>query len=166
MKFSFGRWPRLRGPVGQEVACTAAPTSMASALRIPVLAGVLAATSATCQPTIAVAREVVATEAHGGRTIRLRLGDRLRLTLPSNGTTGFSWRVAWMPANLRRIADSVEAPTEGAGVSPGLVGAGGLQVLIFEARRPGNGVLRLRYRQPWKGGMLGDRLAFRIESSK
>lgn len=139
---------------------------MASALRIPVLAAVLAATAAPGMPAISVTREVVATEAQGGRTIRLRSGDRLRLTLPSNGTTGFSWRVARMPANLRRIADSVEAPAERAGVPSGLVGAEGRQVLIFDVRRPDSGVLRLQYRQPWKGSMVGDRLAFRIESSK
>ncbi len=134
----------------------------ASAARLAGLAGVLAAAAMSVTPSVAVGREVVATEAQGGQAVRLRPGDRLRLTLPSNGTTGFSWTVARMPPHLRRVADRVEAPA----ASPGLVGAEGRQTLIFEAKRRGSGVLRLSYRQPWKGGMTGDPFVLRIESGR
>ena len=133
-----------------------------SAARLVGLAGVLAAAAMSVTPSVAVSREVVANEAQGGQTVRLLPGDRLRLTLPSNGTTGFTWTVARMPPHLRQVADSVEAPA----VPPSLVGAEGRQILIFEAKRPGSGVLRLRYRQPWEGGMTGDPFVLRIESGR
>ena len=143
-------------------ACYASWRSLVSAARFMILAGVLASAAMFVTPPTALAREVVATEAQRGRTVRLRSGDRLRVTLPSNGTTGFAWTVAGMPEHLRQVTDLVEA----AAVPPGLVGAEGRQILIFEAKGPGTGVLRLRYRQPWKGGMTGDRLSLRVETSR
>ena len=135
---------------------------MVSAARSFVSAGVLATAAMSVVPSVAVAREVVVTEAQRGGTVRLSPGVRVRLTLPSNGTTGFSWTVTRIPPHLRRVADRIEAPA----VSLGVVGAEGRQILIFEAERPGSGVLRLRYRQPWKGGMNGDLFVLRIESGR
>lgn len=122
----------------------------------------LATAAMSVTPSAVAAREVVATEAQRGQVVRLHPGDRLRLTLPSNGTTGFTWTVTRMPPHLRRVATGGTAPLE----APGLVGAGGRQTLTFEGKRPGSGVLRLRYRQPWQGGMTGDAFVLRIESGR
>ena len=131
-----------------------------SASRLFVFAQVLAIAVMSTAPSMAAGREIVVTDAQAGQPVRLRPGDRVRLTLPSNGTTGFSWTVARIPPHLRLAADGVEA----AAVPPGVVGAEGRQTLIFEATRAGSGVLRLRYRPPWKGGATGDTFALRIES--
>lgn len=160
MRLSFGdirRAPKHVSAVARTRAF--ARRSSVSAVRLLALAGVIA-TAAMSAPSVAVAREVVATEAQRGRTVRLRPGDRLRLTLASNPTTGFSWSVARMPPHLRLVGDGAEAPA----VPAGMVGADGRQLLIFEATGRGGGVLRLRYRQPWKGGMTGDGFVLRIES--
>ena len=124
------------------------------------VAPVLAIAAGSVTPSMAAASEIVATEAQAGQMVRLRPGDRLRLTLPSNGTTGFNWTVVRMPPHLRLAADGVEAPA----VPPGVVGAEGRQTLIFETLRPDSGVLRLRYRQPWKGGATGRSFTLRIDS--
>lgn len=126
------------------------------------LAAMLAAMAISVTPSVTLAREVVATEAQNGQAVRLRPGDRLRLTLSSNGTTGFAWTVARMPPHLRRVSTDVTAPVE----APRLVGAGGRQTLIFEAKRTGSGALRLRYRQPWAGGMTGDPFVLRVMSGR
>jgi predicted secreted protein len=68
------------------------------------------------------------------------------MTLPSNGTTGFTWTVARMPPHLRLVADrSRPPPSRPAGR------AEGRQTLVFEAKRRGSGVLRLRYRSHGQG---------------
>jgi predicted secreted protein len=119
----------------------------------------LASVLTSLMASSAAAREVSATEAQRGQTVRLGQGDRLRLTLPSNGTTGFTWTVVRMPPLLHWAAEGTEAPE----APPGVAGAEGRQILIFEAKRPGSGTLRLRYRQPWQGGMTSDRFVLRIE---
>ena len=151
--------PKWLPIAGQLLIPTASPVS---STHRSIFAPVLAIAAASIAPSAAFAREVVATEAQRGQTLRLHPGDRLRLALPSNGTTGFTWTVKAMPPHLRLLANRVEAPV----VPPGLVGAAGRQILMIEARRPGSGVLRLRYRQPWKGGMAGDVFILRIESGR
>jgi inhibitor of cysteine peptidase len=140
----------------------AARGSLVNAARAFVSALLLASAALWVTPTVAIAREVVVTEAQQGRVVRLGPGDRLRITLPSNGTTGFTWTVARMPPHLRLTADRMQA----APVPPGLAGAEGRQTLVFEAKRRGSGVLRLRYRQPWKGGMTDAPFDLRIESRR
>ena len=162
MELSFGGRPRAPDVSAPDRVRLAARAARVSAVGFLVSAAMLATAAMSVAPPVTVGREVVATEAQRGGTVRLRPGDRLRLTLPSNGTTGFSWTVARMPPQLRRVADRMEAPA----VPPGLVGAEGRQILIFEAARPGSGVLRLRYRQPWAGGMTGDLFLLRIESGR
>ena len=164
MEFSFG--DRLRGPAHVLAAGQArvvARASMVSAARRFILGGAIATAAAmSSSPSVAAGREVVATETQRGRTVHLRPGERLRLMLPSNGTTGFSWTVATMPPHLHQVADRIEAPA----VPPGMAGAEAQQILIFEAKRRGSGMLRLRYRQPWKGGMTGDLFLLRIKSDR
>ena len=155
----FGQRQIIVGLETSSHRCTASPVRAASLF---VSAGALATAAIFFKPSLAVAREVVATEAQRGSTVRVRLGDRLRLTLPANGTTGFTWTLVQMPPHLRRVAGSVEAPA----VPPSLVGAEGRQIFIFKTIRSGSGVLRLRYLQPWKRGMTGESVVLRIESGK
>ena len=162
VELRMGSNARAQNHFGLQTAAPIARASHARAAQLFLFAGLLALAAVSVAPSPASAREVVATEAQRGKTLRVRPGDRLRVALPSNGTTGFSWTVERMPPHLRLVGDSVEAPT----VTPGLVGAEGRQILMFEAKRAGSGTLRLRYRQPWKGGMSDELFVLRIESGR
>jgi inhibitor of cysteine peptidase len=85
------------------------------------------------------------TEADAGRTIELRAGDRLSISLGGNPTTGYSW-------GLAAVDERVLAPlgTPGYRASSGGVGAGGVFAFEFEAVAVGRTALRLDYRRPWE----------------
>jgi inhibitor of cysteine peptidase len=80
-------------------------------------------------------------EQDAGTRLRLDVGDTVRVTLPANPTTGFSWRAEPEPANsvLAPIGDPTFTPD-----SPAL-GAGGLMSLEFLATGPGMVDLHLVY---------------------
>jgi predicted secreted protein len=73
----------------------------------------------------------------------VRAGQRFVLELDANPTTGFRWEAEFDPALLRLVTDDFMAGAD-------RPGAGGYQRLWFEALRHGRGVLRLRYRSPWR----------------
>lgn len=85
-----------------------------------------------------------------GKTLTLRTGSRLEVALESNPTTGYSWQRDG--GDTAVIAPAGEARFEPQNTEPGVVGAGGTEVLAFRAAAPGRTRLVLAYRQPWKGG--------------
>ena len=85
-----------------------------------------------------------------GKTLTLRTGARLEVALESNPTTGYSWQRDGGDSTV--IAPAGGARFEAEKTEPGVVGAGGTQVLAFRAAAPGRTRLVLAYRQPWKGG--------------
>jgi predicted secreted protein len=107
--------------------------------------------------------EVRATEAQNGGAVQVAPGSRLLVSLPANATTGFAWTVAQSPKILRRLEDDyAPAPTAG----PALAGGDGVQTLAFRATAEGAGVLRLVYRQPWRGGSTGETYSLRVTSRR
>lgn len=72
-----------------------------------------------------------------------RVGDRIRVTLQENPTTGYRWEHHVDPGVVREVDDRFEGPT-----SPR--GAGGVRVMIFEACSPGQVELRLVERRSWE----------------
>jgi inhibitor of cysteine peptidase len=85
------------------------------------------------------------TEADAGRTVDLRKGDRLSISLGGNPTTGYSWQVAG-------VDEQVLAPLGNPGytASSEALGAGGVFAFAFEAVAAGQTALRLVYRRPWE----------------
>jgi inhibitor of cysteine peptidase len=85
------------------------------------------------------------TEADAGRTIELRTGDRLSISLGGNPTTGYSW-------GLAAVDERVLAPKgkPGYAASSEAVGAGGVFAFEFEAVAAGQTALHLVYRRPWE----------------
>ena len=87
--------------------------------------------------------------AENNTTIALAQGQELVVTLPANPSTGFTWDIASMPANIA---------TQGAPVfisgaqetTPALVGAGGEVVFTFLCTGSTSGVLELAYHRPWE----------------
>jgi predicted secreted protein len=78
--------------------------------------------------------------------VSLKVGDTLRVVLPSTPSTGYSWHVAAGNAVLKATASS---NTPGAQKS---VGAPGRQTLVFTAAAPGQHDLILDYSRPWEKG--------------
>jgi inhibitor of cysteine peptidase len=85
------------------------------------------------------------TEADAGRTIQMRVGDRLEVALPGNPTTGFQWEVgALNHAVLRPIGEPEFERSSSA------IGSGGKVTMRFEAVGPGATGLQLVYRRPFE----------------
>ena len=74
-------------------------------------------------------------------TVTVRLG--------SNVTTGYSWQVTEIvhPEVIKQVSNDYEEPTD-----TSLVGAGGTEVWVFEAKDTGLAMIRMSYGQQWTGG--------------
>ena len=78
-------------------------------------------------------------------SVRLRVGDTLRVVLAANVSTGYSWQVTGNDAGILQPASSQNAPA-----APQRVGAPGQQTLSFAAKAPGQDHLTLHYVRPWE----------------
>lgn len=89
------------------------------------------------------ALEVVARDQDGGRSIVLRRGDVLRVSLRENPSTGFAWRTVAAPVKrvLLRRSNRYVAPAQ---TSPPAVGAPGRREVTWRA--VGRGTTRLTMR--------------------
>jgi len=78
--------------------------------------------------------------------VAVRVGDQLTLTIPSNQTTGFSWRLAkgMKSTVLKLLGSRYVAP------SSGFVGAGGSEIWMFTALHEGKTTITLEYVRPWE----------------
>ena len=91
-------------------------------------------------------QEVKASIDDDGREKQLKRGQTLVVTLEANPTTGNSWEVAEpLDEQVLRQAGEPEFKAES-----DLVGAGGVQILRFEAVNAGKFTLKLVYRRPWE----------------
>lgn len=111
---------------------------------------VVALALAGCSLTGAgVAGPVAIDKDDNGKTIALSVGQTLLVSLPANPSTGYDWTVTGaLPPQLRASADSFDASG-----TPGVVGAGGTQVLSYDVVRAGSGRLALGYARPWEKGV-------------
>ena len=111
---------------------------------IALLTMLVALTVATgCSPQ---QQEVKASIDDNGREMQLKKGQTLVVTLEGNPTTGYSWEVAEpLSEQVLRQAGEPEFQQES-----DLVGAGGVQILRFEAVNAGKMTLKLIYHRPWE----------------
>jgi inhibitor of cysteine peptidase len=91
-------------------------------------------------------QEVKASIDDAGREMQLKKGQTLVVTLEGNPTTGYSWEVE-EPLDeqvLRQVGEAeFKAESEA-------LGAGGVQILRFEAVNAGQITLTLVYHRPWE----------------
>lgn len=75
-------------------------------------------------------------------------GSELLITVPSNPSTGYSWVITDLSAGMTyNDYDFIEDyPDEQ------LEGAGGTEIMHFNAEEPGDGAIKMVYRQDWDGG--------------
>ena len=114
---------------------------------VALLTLLIALTVATgCSPQ---QQEVKASIGDDGHEMQLKRGQTLVVTLEGNPTTGYSWEVAEpLDEQVLRQAGEPEFKAES-----DLVGAGGVQILRFEAVNAGRTTLKLAYRRSWEEGV-------------
>jgi len=95
--------------------------------------------------------ELRLTEEDAGRQIELKPGQTLVIELPSNPSTGYSWQQQACDEAVLKPVGEIEFRQESAGAN--VVGAGGVEVLRFEAAGQGTTTLELVYHRPWEKGV-------------
>ena len=90
---------------------------------------------------------VTVTEKDDGGAVTIREGGTLTVELESNPSTGYSWAVVTQPPILTRRGTSEFVESES---SDKVVGAPGLERLVFEGAIPGTDVLELAYVRSWE----------------
>jgi predicted secreted protein len=93
--------------------------------------------------------------------IELEKGDKIKILLDSNPTTGYSWITdEEIDSTIVELTDSEFLQTE---TEKELVGAGGCEVFTFEAKNSGQTEIILYYQRPWEEAELKDEFIFNIE---
>ncbi|MEI7968202.1 MAG: protease inhibitor I42 family protein [Betaproteobacteria bacterium] len=90
---------------------------------------------------------VVLTERQSGARTKLVVGQEVELRLDTNPSTGHSWLM--LASGSPVLVPLGEPHYEPAPAPEGFVGQGGVEHRRFRAAAPGEGMLRLEYRQPW-----------------
>lgn len=85
---------------------------------------------------------MILTVQDSGKFVRVGRGETLTLRLAENPTTGYRWAVD-SGGGLEQVNDRNEGG--------GGIGAGGVRVLEFRARRAGQHDLRLKHWREWEG---------------
>jgi inhibitor of cysteine peptidase len=97
------------------------------------------------------------TEADNERTVDLRVGESVRLTLPENATTGYRWAIDRLDRDVVEEAGSEPHPSRGA------IGSGGNVTFDFTAKKAGSGEVALKYWRHFEGdGSVVKRFSFRL----
>jgi inhibitor of cysteine peptidase len=86
------------------------------------------------------------------RSLEVNTRDTVKITLPSNPTTGFRWELAGIsdPAVLQQVGDSEYVLPDSQAI-----GAGGQEIWTFKVQKRGTSTVSLAYSQPWDGGTKG-----------
>ena len=107
---------------------------------------VLVLLSAWCAGCSRSSMTITAEKSYDGRTINLRVGDGVKVTLEENPTTGYKWDFLSRPEPVCVIVTDAYV----ANTSAGLMGAGGVHNWEFRAVDKGTASVRLGYRRPWE----------------
>ncbi len=84
------------------------------------------------------------TAADDGRTVALRMGEKIRISLPENAGGGYRW-------DIDRADGGIEASGSQPHYSGEAVGSGGLMTFIFAAKKPGKGEIVLKNWRAFEG---------------
>jgi len=103
------------------------------------LLGLLAACAVVSSDTISI------DEQDAGKTIELKTGDTLEISLNGNLTTGFNWIPAVLdPALLEQVGEIEVTPASDQPGAPGII------IIKFKAIATGQTNLHLDYKRPWE----------------
>ena len=136
-------------------------------MRLPALLGLLPLLATGCQSSPTAAQPPAPQPAHAEpvivanatATTELARGELLRLELPGNPSTGYTWVIDGdLPAQLAVENGLPEGPAPTASATP-QVGAPQTQWLHFRAVQHGTAQLRLRWHRPWEADAAPARTA-------
>ncbi len=100
-------------------------------------------------------------ETSAGQPVKTQIGQRLRITLPENRTTGYRWQVAGDCSQILSQEDDQATPA-----SSGLPGAPGERVWTFAAKSEGHCELRFESARSWEKSATGKTLSFPVTVTK
>jgi len=110
------------------------------------MAGLLLMAIALTAISGCAAQAALALEAKdNGNQIDVQKGQTITIKLEANPTTGYTWEVVESEGAILRQVGETEYEAES-----DLIGAGGVQTLLFEAVEAGEIELRLVYHRPWE----------------
>lgn len=111
-----------------------------------ILAGLLGCAGSSCfLGGITTQSTTALTEADHGRTVGVRVGERVALRLHENASTGYRWAFDDFDTNVVGVSEDKHVPHTAA------VGSGGDVQWILEPRAPGTTQVRLKLLRPWEG---------------
>ncbi|RSL16573.1 putative secreted protein [Edaphobacter aggregans] len=99
-------------------------------------------------------------EAAAGRPVTMQVGERVRITLPENRTTGYRWQVGGDCAGILAVEDDEAKP------GSGVPGAGGERVWVFAAKAEGRCELRFESVRAWEKSSTGKTASFPVAVMK
>ena len=88
---------------------------------------------------------------HRSGEFEVEVGDKIRVKLCSNPTTGFQWDYEMTIENVLKEEDQDIEEPEGDGD-----GAAGIEIWAFEAVETGTTEVQMEYSQPWEGGLKSE----------
>ena len=88
---------------------------------------------------------------HYSSDFELEIGDKIRMELCSNSTTGFQWDYEITIENIVKEEDYDFEEPEG-----DVIGAAGIELWTFEAVEKGTTEIQMEYSQPWEGGLKAE----------
>ena len=100
-------------------------------------------------------------EASAGQPVKTQVGQRLRVTLPENRSTGYSWQLAGDCSQI--LAKEDDKATPGPSNMPG---APGERAWVFAAKTAGNCELRFESTRPWEKTATGKTVSFPVTVAK
>jgi inhibitor of cysteine peptidase len=88
---------------------------------------------------------LVLSQTDNDRTVSVRVGDVVRISLPENASTGYRWTIE------RYDDEFLEALPAEAGYTSNSIGSGGDIAFMFCTRKAGTGQLVLKHWRHWEG---------------
>jgi predicted secreted protein len=76
--------------------------------------------------------------------ITVNVGDKFKIGLKSNPTTGYQWQLAEPLNNIELVSSKYIPP------NTNLVGAGGKEIWLFKAIKAGKTYISFKYVRPWE----------------
>ena len=123
----------------------------------------LAALVALAGASSASAMTVLVRQGDSGRTLQLRPGDVVKLSLAENPSTGYGWHFRRRPN--RRVLRLTSSRFVADPAPPGTVGVGGKHEWTFKARARGRTAFRLWLTPPGQREMPTRRFGLRVRVS-
>ncbi|WP_434777209.1 protease inhibitor I42 family protein [Neisseria sp. Ec49-e6-T10] len=82
--------------------------------------------------------------------LTLKLGEQVAFELPSNPTTGYSWQITQLPADILAPLDTGKYTANQAQAEQKRVGSGGKTTWRYQAIKQGQDTLKMTYLRPWE----------------